>query len=86
MELKQIGEALCQLFAITEPKGSPNEVIEAAKQKLGGMPDLLEQFYCTYGLSEELQHLQDNFMLPDRYTMFLDSDYLMLCWNGTKGN
>ncbi|GHU19396.1 hypothetical protein FACS189475_06540 [Betaproteobacteria bacterium] len=48
-------------LALTAPKGYSYEAVEIAKKQMGGMPELLEQFYLRFGCSDELNHLQDFF-------------------------
>lgn len=76
-EAMDVFKQICQLFHITSPKGYKKEEVEAAKMQMGGMPKLLEQFYLEYGLCPELQDLQDELILPNRYSAFLPYDYLV---------
>jgi hypothetical protein len=72
------------LFDIKNPAGYTREAINRAKDSVGGMPPLLEQFYLQYGLSDELRRLQDSVILPDKYPIFHDCDYLIF-FNENQG-
>ena len=72
------------LFSIVNPKGYEPKLVEQAKKTLGGMPQMLEQFYLQYGRSDELQHLQDELILPDRHSKLLAWDYLVF-FNENQG-
>lgn len=68
---------ILELFNVTKPKGYSREQIEATKAATGPIPAILEQFYLEYGLTDELLHLQDNLLLPDRYRALLNDDYII---------
>jgi hypothetical protein len=75
---------ISELFRIDCPKGYSHEAVETAKKQMGGMPELLEQFYLRLGCSDELNHLQDFLILPDKYPIFSDWDYLVF-FNENQG-
>jgi hypothetical protein len=72
------------LFCIDFPKGYSYEAVEAAKKQMGGMPKLLEQFYLRFGCSDELNRLQDFLILPNKYPIFAEADYLVF-FNENQG-
>lgn len=73
----EILENICQLFNIKNPKGYSKDIIEEVKQQFGNIPTLLEEFYLKYALSEEIKHLQDNFILPYKIKRFNNYDYFL---------
>ncbi len=68
---------LLKLFKVEKPLGYSVEEVNEAKETVGGLPLELEKFYLYCGKSPELQHLQDELMLPDKYPAFLDLDYIV---------
>lgn len=73
-----------ELFAVSRPKGYTAEEISAVRKLYGGIPLFLEQFYLELGRSDELLYLQDELMLPGKYPVFLDYEY-MIFFNENQG-
>ena len=73
-----------ELFLVQEPEGYSKEEMEKVKQEVGELPPALEYFYTTYGKTEELLHLQDEFILPNRYEELVSEDYLVF-FNENQG-
>lgn len=68
---------LLRLFGIEKPIGYSAPEVEKAKSEVGGLPSELEKFYLYCGNSPELQGLQDEFILPNKYRVFLNLDYIV---------
>ena len=66
-----------ELFAVSRPKGYTAEEISAVRKLYGGIPLFLEQFYLELGQSDELLYLQDELILPGKYPVFLDYEYMI---------
>ena len=77
-------DVINQLFLITNPKGYSFEEVEKAKALYGRLPSTLEQFYLQLGRSDELIHIQDELILPDRYPAFANYNYLVF-FNENQG-
>lgn len=73
-----------ELFAVSRPKGYTAEEISAVRKLYGGIPLFLEQFYLELGRSDELLYLQDELILPGKYPVFLDYEY-MIFFNENQG-
>lgn len=73
-----------ELFAVSSPKGYTAEEISAVRKLYGGIPLFLEQLYLELGRSDELLYLQDELMLPGKYPVFLDYEY-MIFFNENQG-
>ena len=73
-----------ELFAVSRPKGYTAEEISAVRKLYGGIPLFLEQFYLELGRSDELLYIQDELMLPGKYPVFLDYEY-MIFFNENQG-
>lgn len=73
-----------ELFLVEEPEGHSKEELEKVKQEVGQLPLALEIFYLTYGKTEELTHLQDELILPNRYEDLMYEDYLVF-FNENQG-
>lgn len=70
-------DELLRLFSVRKPIGYSAEEIDRAKAAIGGIPFELEQFYRYCGNSPELQHLQDELILPNKYSVLLNLDYIV---------
>ena len=70
-------EEILQLFSITSPKGYTKEEMEKVELEVGKIPGALKLFYLKYGKSEELLHLQDQFILPNQYQALIDEEYII---------
>ena len=68
---------LLKLFKVEKPLGYSAEEVEEAKSEVGGLPLELEKFYLYCGKSPELQYLQDELILPNKYPAFLGLDYIV---------
>lgn len=77
-------DKILKLFNVENPVGYSPEVIEKAKLAVGALPSELEKFYLYCGASEELHHLQDELILPDRFNDFAASDYIIF-FNENQG-
>ncbi|MCH5209311.1 MAG: hypothetical protein J1F04_10520 [Oscillospiraceae bacterium] len=73
-----------ELFQVETPVGYTKEEVEKAKAAIGDLPSELEKFYLYCGKSPELQHLQDDLMLPGKYPALLDPDYIVI-FNENQG-
>ena len=73
-----------KLFAVSNPKGYKTEEVETVKKLYDGIPMVLEQFYLNLGCSDELLYLQDELILPGKYSVFLDYQYLVF-FNENQG-
>lgn len=70
-------DEILRLFGVEKPVGYSVEEVEEAKSEVGGLPLELEKFYLYCGNSPELQGLQDELILPDKYPAFLGLDYIV---------
>ena len=70
-------DKILQLFKVENPVGYTVEQIAKAKTVVGGLPLELEKFYLLCGASKELHYLQDELILPDRFSDFAASDYII---------
>lgn len=70
-------DKILHLFNVDNPVGYTAEKIAEAKSVVGGLPSELEKFYLLCGASEELHDLQDELILPDRFSDFAASDYII---------
>lgn len=70
-------EDILQLFRVTSPVGYSEEQVAAARGEVGGLPQMLEEFYLKYGASPELHGLQDELILPNRYKALLNPEYIV---------
>lgn len=70
-------EEILQLFSITAPKGYTKEELEKVELEVSKIPEALKLFYLKYGKSEELLHLQDQFILPNQYQALIDEEYII---------
>ena len=77
-------EIIKELFAVSHPKGYTAGEMESVKKLYGGIPLFLEQFYLELGRSDELLYLQDELILPEKYSIFLDYEY-MIFFNENQG-
>ena len=77
-------EIIKELFAVSHPKGYTAGEVELVKKLYGGIPLFLEQFYLELGRSDELLYLQDELILPEKYSIFLDYEY-MIFFNENQG-
>ena len=77
-------EIIKELFAVSHPKGYTAGEMESVKKLYGGIPLFLEQFYLELGRSDELLYLQDELILPGKYPVFLDYEY-MVFFNENQG-
>ncbi|MGY3778272.1 hypothetical protein [Isobaculum melis] len=76
-----------KLFSISEPVGYTQEELQPVKDRFGQIPKKLEEFYLSYGKSEELFGLQDELILPTKYPSFLSDNYkdYMIFFNENQG-
>ncbi len=78
-------EEILRLFKVEKPVGYTAEEVEKAKSAAGGLLPLeLERFYLYCGKSPEIRSLQDEFILPNRYSAFLKLDYIVF-FNENQG-
>lgn len=77
-------EKILQLFEVEDPVGYTVEQITKAKTVVGGLPLELERFYLRCGASKGLHGLQDELILPDRFSAFAASDYIIF-FNENQG-
>ena len=70
-------DSILQLFKVENPVGYTVEQIAKTKTVVGGLPLDLERFYLFCGASKELHYLQDELILPDRFSDFAASDYII---------
>lgn len=68
---------ILELFGVKNPVGYSPEEVEKAKAEVGDLPLELERFYLYCGKSPELQGLQDELILPNRYPALLNPDYIV---------
>ncbi len=68
---------ILDLFKVEKPIGFSDKEIAKAKTAVGELPSELEKFYRFCGNSPELQGLQDELILPDKYPIFLNLDYIV---------
>lgn len=77
-------DEILRLFNVEKPVGYTAESIEKAKSIVGALPSEQEKFYLYCGASNELHHLQDELILPDRFDDFAGSDYIIF-FNENQG-
>ena len=75
---------ISDLFLISNPVGYDMTELNKTREIFGAIPRVLEEFYINYGKSKELQGLQDELVLPDKYESFLKYDY-MVFFNENQG-
>ena len=67
----ELNSAFCQwlkkLYAVDEFQGFSEEDISAFKSKFGAMPETLEWFYRTMGMTDAFHHVQDIWIRPEHY-------------------
>lgn len=73
----ETAQEILQLFNAKKPIGYTADEVEKAMSEIGGIPEKLKDFYLYCGNTPELHRLQDEFMLPNRYTAFLKLDYIV---------
>lgn len=75
---------IAQLFGIHTPKGYSEDEIRKCKDVVGALSFALELFYLKYGKSDELQNLQDFLILPNKYKVLLNNEYIIF-FNENQG-
>jgi len=65
---------ILELFGVENPVGFSDQEIAEAKAAVGELPSELEKFYRYCG---KLYGLQDEFILPNKYPIFLNLDYIV---------
>ena len=71
-------KSILELFQVETPVGCTKEEIEKAKAAVGSLPLELEKFYLYCGNSPELQHLQDDLVMPGDIPALLDPEYIVI--------
>lgn len=75
---------ILRLFGVSSPTGYSAEEIAAVKAEIGALPAELEQFFLKYGACRELHGLQDELILPNRFKVLLNSEYIIF-FNENQG-
>lgn len=80
----ETAQEILRLFNAEKPVGYTAEEVEKAELEVGEIPEKLKEFYLYCGKTPELHGLQDEFILPNRYSAFLKLDYIVF-FNENQG-
>ena len=77
-------DEILQLFCVDEPEGCSLEELERVKRVVGEIPEVLKRFYLKCGRTNNLIYNQDYLVLPDAYSTFINSEYIIF-FNENQG-
>lgn len=75
------GEMIKQLYAVQELRGYTEIELAPVKTCFGTLPQVVEDFWCRAGRTEEIYHVQDQWIKPEdfhKWDWLRKSDYLIL--------
>lgn len=77
-------KGILELFKADKAVGYSPEELSAVKAEVGELPSELEKFYLYCGDSPELQYLQDELILPNKYPALINQEYIVF-FNENQG-